>query len=379
MTGISRKGAAACGGKVLGDCVVELEVVTEIDYEAGLKKNKEMFGKFGCSGIGKVLGGGDVVVGRSFDLLYSNNPAYVIRTDVEGYYKTVGLSYNVFDGHSFDDVKENGVTHDELLTLLFFTVDAMNEKGLYIEANMRDEQPAETGMAVSTGTNPGAELSLSFPALVRYVSERCATVDEAVELASSLNVYDMSNGQVNWGAGYFMADASGHFGVLELMDNKLVWSDGQRCQANFYINDDYKDKAVIGSGIGRYALLESEIGAVESEDDMMALMKKVRYSQVRDPYHCPFDARSELCGMGDGHEDFGGMLTLDMSTDERYKDAILEKLEASGAPEREKPLQQLKDEGTQWLSVWQSAANCSRKSIRAVFFEDDALTFDFAV
>ena len=366
-------------GEVLGDYVIELPVITEIDYEAGLAKNKEMFGKFGCSGIGKVLDDGDMVVGRSFDLYYSNNPAYIIRTNVEGFYKTVGLAYNTFDGHTFDDVKENGVTQDELLTLLFFTVDVMNEKGLYIEANMREEQPEETGIAISTGTNPDAEVSLSFPALVRYLGERCATVDEAVELANSLNVYGMSNGKVNWGGGYFMADESGHFGVLELVDNKLIWTDGQNCQTNFYINDEYRDKAIIGSGIGRYELLESEIESVQTADDMTALMKKVRYSQILDPYNCLFDPRSEASGVGEQYEALGGMLTLDMCADDQYKDTILEAMEASGSQEREKSLQQLKDEGTQWLSVWQTTANCNKKSLKVVFFEDDALTFDFTV
>ena len=366
-------------GEAIGDYVIELPVITEIDYEAGLKKNKEMFGKFGCSAIGKVLDDGDMVVGRSFDLYYSNNPAYVIKTDVEGFYKTVGLAYNTFDGHTFDDVKENGVTQDELLTLLFFTEDVMNEKGLYIEADMRSEQPKETGIAISTGTNPDAEVSLSFPALVRYLGERCATVDEAVELANSLNVYGMSNGEVNWGGGYFMADESGHYGVLELIDNKLIWTDGQNCQTNFYLNDEYKDKAIIGSGTGRYELLESEIESVQSEDDMTALMKKVRYSQIRDPYNCLFDPRSEYSGVGEKYESVGGMLTIDMCADDQYKDTIFEAMEAAGAKERAKSVQQLKDEGTEWLSVWQTIANCNNRSIKVIFYEDDALTFDFTV
>lgn len=366
-------------GEVLGDYVVELPVITQIDYEAGLKKNKEMFAKFGCSGIGKVLDNGDMVVGRSFDLYYSNNPAYVVKTAVEGFYKTVGLAYNTFDGHTFDDVKKNGVTQDELLTLLFFTEDVMNEKGLYIEADMRDEQPKDTGISISTGTNPDAEVSLSFPAVVRYLGERCATVDEAVELAKTLNVYGMSNGKFNWGGGYFMADESGHYGVLELIDNKLIWTDGQNCQTNFYINAEYKDKAVLGSGTGRYDLLQSEIGSVKTEDDMTALMKKVRYTQKADPYNSLFDPRSEVCGQGEAYAQFGGILTLAMAADDQYKDTILAAMEESGAKVRAKSVQELKDEGTEWLSVWQTTANCNKRSIKVVFNEDDALTFDFTV
>ena len=146
-------------GKVLADYIIELPVVTEIDYEAGLKKNVEKFGKFGCSAVGKVVDNGDMVVGRSYDLFYGNNPAYIIRTNVEGFNKTVGLAYNSFDGRTFNEVKESGLTQEEILTLLFFTAEIMNEKGFYIEANMRPKQPEETGIAISTGTNPSAEVT----------------------------------------------------------------------------------------------------------------------------------------------------------------------------------------------------------------------------
>ncbi len=366
-------------GKVLGDYVIELPVVTEIDYETGLKRDKEKLGKFGCSAVGKVLDDGNMVIGRSYDLYYSNNPAYVIKTNVEGFYKTVGLAYNSFEGSTFEEVKEKGLPQDELLSLLFFTGEIMNEKGFYIEANMRSEQPKETGISISTGTNPDAEVTLSFPAMVRYLAERSATVDEALELANSLNVHGMSNGTVNWGGSYFMADETGHFGVLELVDNKLIWNDGQNCQTNFYINDEYKDKAVIGSGIGRYDLLESGIGSVKSEDDMTALIKKVRYTQILDPYNCPFDPRSESSGVGEEFKDLGGMLTIDMCADDKYKDEILKAMEETGAKEREKSVQQRKDESTQWLSAWQTVSNCNKKSMKIIFFEDDALTFDFTV
>ncbi len=373
------KGDENIHGTVLGDSVIELPVITEIDYEAGLKKSKELFGGFGCSAVGKVLDNGDMVVGRSLDLFYSNNPAYVIRTDVEGYYKTVGLAYNTFGGSTFEDVKENGVTYDELLTLLFFTADVLNEKGLYIEADMRSEQPEWTGIVASTGTNPDAEVSVSFPALVRYLGERCATVDEAVEMAYSLNVYGMNTEAFSWCGGYFIADSTGHYGVLELVDNKLIWCDYQNCQTNFYINEEYKDRAVVGNGTGRYDLLVSEIDSVESDEDMANLMKKVRYAQVLDPYNCLFDPTGECSGFGEGYESVGGAITVEMIRSGEYRDALMEMLEEEGKVEREKPLQQLKDEGTQWLSAWQTVANCNKKTLHVTFFEDDSLAFDFSL
>ena len=366
-------------GTILGDSVIELPVITEIDYEAGLAKSKAMFGQFGCSATGKVLPDGDMVIGRSLDLFYSNNPAYIIRTNVEGYYKTVGIAYNPFDGHSFEDVKANGVTADELLTLLFFTADIMNEEGFYIEANMRAEQPDWTGIAPSTGTNPSSEVSVSFPALIRYLAERCATVDQALELVSTLNVYGMITDDFSWCCGYFLADATGHYGVLELVDNQLIWTDYQNVQANFYLNEQYKDKAIMGNGKGRYNVLKAGIDSVQSEEDMTALIKQVRYSQILDPYNCLFDPCGENSGFGEAYEAFGGYLSADMCVSPEYREQILEIMEAEGAVEREKSLQQLKDEGIQWLSAWQLVANCNKKSLHVIFFEDDSLTFDFTV
>ena len=363
--------------KVLADYVIELPTVTEIDYEGGLAENVAKFAKFGCSATGKVLDNGDMVVGRSYDLFYGYNPAYVIRTNVEGFNKTVGLAYNTFDGRTFEDVKVNGITEKEIQTLIFFTAEIMNEKGFYIEANMRPKQPEDTGIAISTGTNPGAEITATLPALVRYLSERCDTVSEALELANTLNVCAFSNGEVNWCGGYFMADASGHFGVLELVDNKLVWNEGQNCQTNFYINDEYKTRATLGTGLGRYELLRSEIDQVNTEDDMMALINKVRYTQILDPLNCPFDPCSECCG--EPIDEDGNVLTLQMCAEGKYRDAILSGMEKTGAIERAKSIEQLKDEGTQWLSAWQTTANCNKKSIKVVFYEDDALTFSFTV
>ena len=365
--------------KVLGDYVVELPTITSIDYEAGLKKNKDMFGKFGCSAVGKVLDNGDMLVGRSFDLYYSNNPAYVIRTNVEGYYKTLGLAYNTFDGKDFKTIKENGVTQDELLTLLFFTEDVMNEKGLYIEADMRPEQFSDSGIKENTGTNPSAKVSLSFPALVRYLGERCASVTEAVEMANTLNVYGMNNGEFSWGGGYFLADSTGHYGVLELVDNKLIWSDYANCQTNFYINDEYKDKATNGSGLGRYDLLTSKIGSVTNEKEMAELMKDVKYTQLMYPYQSKYNVVSELCGEGELYKELGGRLDLNMCRSHEYDEKVLKLLEEKEAIERAKPLQQLKDEGKEWLSVWQTVANCNKKTMSFTFFEDDTLTFDYTL
>ncbi len=366
-------------GKVWGSHVIELPVITEINYEKGLADDDRLFGQYGCSAIVKTLDNGDTIVGRSMDLYYSNRPAYVLRTAVPGFYKTVGLAYNSFGGPTFAEVTEKGVSEGDISELLFFTTDVMNEKGFYIEANMRPGEPKETGILPSSGTNPGAEYRLSFAALPRFLGERCATVEEAAALAETLDVHGMRTKDFDWCGAVLMVDAFGHRGLLELVDNKLVWLDGQNAQANFYVNDEYKDKAIFGSGYGRYELLQKGIDDVLTEKDMMNLIAKVKYSQIRTPYTCLFDPITEFTGPDPAFVEWGGVLTVPEARNPENKERLLAVIDETYRFEKEPSLQELRDDGTQWYSVFQVVANCNRENLHVMFFEDPNLVFDFAV
>ncbi len=361
--------------------VIELPAFTSVDYKAGLALDDKLFGKYGCSAIVKKLGNGDTIVGRSMDLYFSHKPAYIIRTEVPGYLKTVGLAYNPFVGPNFDVVEKEGISQEEALPLLFFTTDIMNEKGLYIEGNMRTGQPKETGIADSSGTNPGAEWRMSFAGLIRFLGERAGSVEEAVALAKTVDVHGMKNDKINWSGSLYMADATGHHGVLELVDNKLSWLDGQNAQTNFYLTPEYRYKAVYGSGIGRYATLQNGIGAVATEQNMMDLISKVSYMQLLMKDEWTFDPRSEFSEETNNpaFAKFGGSLTLKDAVAEENREYLYDLIRQFGRAERKKSIDQLKDEGIQWQSIFQLVANCNKGNLHVMFFEDPNLVFDFAV
>ncbi len=336
--------------------------------------------QWGCSAIAKVLDNGDTVVGRSMDLFYSHRPGYIVRTAVDGFYKTVGISYSSFNGPTFEEVKERGITQEEALPIIFFTTDILNEKGLYIEGNMRPQQPECTGIKDSDGTNPDAEQSYSIGALIRFLGERAGSVDEAVELANTVNVSGINNGAVVWGGALFMADSTGHYGVLELCDNKLIWNEMANCQTNFYLNEEYKDKAIIGGGAGRYDTLQEGIGAVKTQQDMQDLIAKVKYTQLWEPDTCQFDPRGEMPDMDpEGLKEYGGYITTEYALAEENREPIMNHLREVGAIEKAKPLSQLKDEENEWQSSYQSIVNCNEETLRVIFFEDPKLTFDLTV
>lgn len=366
--------------KVLGDYVVELPVFTSIDYKKGMELDKKMFGNWGCSACCKVLPNGDTVVARSMDLNYSHKPGYVVRTAVKGFNKTVGVSYSPFYGDDFKVVVEKGVSEDDAYHTLFFTTDILNEKGLYLEGNMRPSQPEITGIKDNTGTKPGAEYSMSMAALIRFLGERANNVNEAVELANTVNVYGVAHGPIKWGAAIFMADKTGHYGVLELCDNKLIWNDYAHCQTNFYINKEYKDRAIIGLGKGRYDTIEPHIDECKTEEDMKNLIDKVKYGRNFDPDTCPFDVRGELPGIDPvAFKDFGGYLSTEEAFKEENKELILNYMREDGKKVLAKSIEQRRDDGKDWHSAYQSVCNTNKGTLKVKYFEDDKLWFTLKV
>ena len=366
---------SSIGFTVIGDHVIELDTITDIDFEKGLEYFETNFGAFGCTAVGKVISNGDMIIGRSYDLEYSNAPAYIVKTAIPGHYKTIGVAYNAFTGTALEDIEKNGISEDELLTIYCMTGDVLNEKGFYIEANMRDTQPEETGIKECSGTNPGAEVRLSFATLLRYLGERAATVDEALEIAYSLDVYGFKTETVSWGGGIFMADATGHYGVLELVDNKLVWNDMQPAQANFYLSPDYIDRAEIGMGLGRYETVMEGREAVDSEEDMRALITKVRYFQSNDPDNCIFDPISELTGTVIN----GKRYLLSDIKDESNREFLMSVMREGGKAELEKSVEQMRNEKLSWVAAYQTVVNCNKRTLSVVFFEDDNLTYSYSL
>ncbi len=367
-------------GTVIGDYIIELPEITEIDFDKALKFFEENYGRYnfeaGCTTVGKVTKDGDTLVGRSYDLYYSYSPAFVVHTAIPGHYKTIGICYNGFNGAvTFEKAKKSGLSEKDLYTVYCMSGDVLNEKGFYVEANMRNAQPADTGIKESNGTNPGADLRMSFATLVRYLGENAATVNEALEIANSIDVYGFKTDKISWCGGLFLADATGHYGVLELVDNKLVWNDMQQAQANFYLSPEYKDKATLGMGFGRYDTVMAGIDAVENEDDMRSLINKVRYLQSNDPDTCAFDPITEHTGaVIDGKTYY----IKDMF-DPINREILAELMREKAQKIKTMSVDELRADGTTWLAAYQTIVNCNERTLTVQFFEDGRLTYHFSL
>lgn len=356
--------------------VFDAGIYKNLDYEFAKEYFKENYDNYGggCTAVAKVNKDGDTIVGRNLDLNISNKPAYVYRTNVKGCYKTIGLTYTFRDiSPDYNVVKKDGLPNDFAKLLPFMADDVLNEKGLYIELNMRNAEFKENGESKfsCSGTNSQSDERVYMFEIPRYIGEHCATVDEALEYVKGLNIYS-KNGY--WNYSFLIADSTGKYGVLEIAENNLFWNENQQCHTNFYINPDWNSIEKYKAGLGRYNKVMQNIDEVETQDQMFELMDSVSYFQFYNLRVCKFDYRSENVGAL-------SYATTDFLMDEKNAKWIKDLLTEYGDYVRSLNRTQLQDANQFWESSFTEVINCNEKTIFVRFFENDekkmVLSFDF--
>ena len=356
--------------KEVYEYVFDVGTIKSLDYdyaEEWFKNNYDNYGG-GCTAVAKVNDAGDTIIGRNMDLNISNKAAYILRTDVKDCYKTVGLMYTFRDyAPDYKDVKENGLPEEFSKVLPFLSDDVLNEKGLYVEVNMRNGEFWPDGKAKfsCSGTNPNSDERVYMFALPRYIGEHCATVDEALEYVKGLDVYSQDG---YWNYCFIIADKTGRYGLLEFAQNKVLWHEGQQAQANFYVDKEMNEIESFKTGIGRYNKVMEGIDAVKTEDDMFKLMDSVSYFQVYDIENCQFDYRSENVGAL-------SYATNDFVMDKENQKIIEAVMKENGAYVRSLTRQQLRDANEFWESAFTEVVNCNKRTLFVRFYEDDKKTF----
>lgn len=322
----------------------------------------------GCSAIAKTLPNGDTVVGRNMDLNISNKPAFIVRTNVEGHLKTVGLSYFYTILPDYKDVLENGLEENLYNLIPFLCTDVLNEAGLYIETNMRTGECWPNGVSkfACYGTNPDSDRHVRVSILPRLLGEECKTVDEALAYVKTLNLYTEEGKPTAWNFCFLLADATGKYGILEVADDKVIWHNMQPCQTNFYLDETLAKKEDYKAGVGRYELLMTNIDSVKTQADMYDLIRKVSYYQIYTP-HCPFDQRSEFVGSLPHY-------TTAYLLDEANRPEIEAYMKETGLKVTSKDRQTQQDINKYWESAFTELANCQKKTLFVRFFEDEERT-----
>lgn len=352
----------------ISDCVFETRVIKKTNQRLYDLFTKYVFcgNASGCSCVVKNLDDGDTVVGRNMDFYISNKPAFIVRTAEKNRYRTTGIAYYNDYIPDSESLRKHGLPRIFHVMLPLFCQDVMNDRGLYIEVNMRYSEVDEDGNLkfISTHTNPSSRERTCIAGLNTRIAQNCATVDEAVEYIKSLDLYSPSSPEMNWNFCYILADANGKYGLVEVADNKVYYQEGQNAQTNFYVARELYSRQQMKCGVGRYEKLMQGLPQVKSEGDMFKLMDSVSYSQSYNYEKCTFDARTEFIGEKPGW-------TYDYLMDEKNQAEVIAYMKSESERFSGYTREELKDDGSFWESSYTTVANCSRKTMRVRFFEDN--------
>lgn len=354
------------------DYVLDVGTYTSLDWDWALSNGEKLLNKMSChcSAAATQTDDGVTLVGRNFDFYINHNPLYIFRTAVDDCYETIGISNALNDAPEYSDTIKNGLSKEMEKAIPFIAVDSLNEKGLYIETNMRlgEWNEDESIKFSSSGTLNTETKPMSLQYLTLYLTQNCANVKQAIELVNQTNIYlPDSIDEIN--ICFLMADALGNYGVLEIADNEVYWLDKQPVQTNFYINKTCYEKSDYKAGLGRYSLLMEQVENVETFEEMFTLMDCVKYSTINDPENALFDIRSEYVGTYENWTD-------EYVLDEANKDEVLSLIKSDGEEFYSMTREELRNCGEFWESTMTSVVNCNEKSIFIRFFEDDSLTLN---
>ncbi len=363
--------------------IFEVDEYKTLDYDAAdefyAKINDNWGG--GCSAVSKMVDG-HRLVGRNMDQSISNKCVYIIRTDA-GEYKTFGLVYTHRDySPDYEEIQSKGLSDEFYKVLPFMCDDVLNDAGLHVEINMRHGEywPNGEDKFACSGTNPDSSERVFMFELPRYIGEHCATVEEAKEYVSTLNVYSQN---FYWNYCFIISDSEGHSSLLEFASNEVYWLDEEKldtyewlegyqpkaiAQANFYLNEAAWRTQDMKTGEGRYITLQNGIDAVQNRSDMYDLMRKVQYSSFYLDYdECKenhFDPRSEVLG------DLS-WATYDTVMDPAFEDEAKRLINEATAGILDMPRQEKRDINEFWESIFTEVVDVNAKEIFVRIFENE--------
>ena len=174
-------------------------------YKPEIKTEK---GKYGCSSLTVSSPDGSKLMGRNFD--FPSAIGVIMHTIPDNGYESI-TTFNVeFYGFG-EDYKPEGFKNQYMaLTGLFCALDGINEKGLAIADLM-------AGDSIETNQQSNKP-DLTTTAAIRYVLNKAANVDEALELLKGIDMHS----DAGFAHHYAIADASGRRVVVEYVDNKMI-------------------------------------------------------------------------------------------------------------------------------------------------------------
>ncbi len=205
------------------------------------------------------------IFGRNLD--NQTTDLAVIKTSPKDGYKSVSVVNLSFLGYNESYTPDKLMDRINTLATAYFPLDGVNEKGLAVGV-LQLQAPAT---AQDNGkTDVGTTLA------IRAMLDKCASVDEAIELLKGFDMYAAAKGCYH----FQIADAAGKSVVVSYVDNEMVITEKENgfiAATNFYLHDvpfEYEKQ-----GLDRYEILEKTLAekkSVLSANEGMELLKAVR-------------------------------------------------------------------------------------------------------
>lgn len=244
--------------------IAELAVLLQKHFHVQKGDLKMQSGGFACTTFNAFTKNGQHILARNFD--YKDAPSIVVWTAPENGYKSVGVTdTNVL---LYGDKLGEKKNRSRLLLAPYACMDGINEKGLSI---------AVLEIKTKATHQRTGKKNLTTTVMIRAVLDKCATVDEAVEL---FRKYDM-NDSLFCNYHYHIADASGKSIVIEYVNNEMRLispTDKTQYVMNFYLSPDGDNKKGFGYTREKWVKEAFEIcgGTVMEEQEAMKLLEKCR-------------------------------------------------------------------------------------------------------
>jgi len=284
------------GFKDLGNYVIELPDYTDSSVqEVGIASQNARYdhgdiSKIGCTAMVTTNSSGEVIVGRNMDVEISQDPAYIFKTTY-GKYKNFCVTYAPGVYLTYEEIKQLDTLDDNWLSMLIYNAtDCMNEKGLYVEANMRSSYSylSNYGLHSAHGEEtrddgtPWSELRVCTMAIPQLVTQNCSTVEEALEFLN--NSYDWYTIGMpsrphydGWNMCFIIGDATGEYGLIEIAQDTINYIPYQFGQANFYITPKWNILDTSSSGEGRLDKVSEIVNTVDTLEEAMDAMKSIMW------------------------------------------------------------------------------------------------------
>lgn len=239
----------------------------------------------GCSTFEAHNADGDHLLGRNFD--FKEAPCFVLWTHPENAYASVAVVDCNFMVYGDKHNRPKAFNSAQALLAPYCCVDGMNEKGLAI-AVLQIRTPA------TNQQDPGKK-DITTTAMIRAVLDKCATVDEAIELIKKYNMHDSLFTCYH----YQIVDKEKSV-VVEYVNNELHIIDrntelyendglGLQYVTNTYVTRNHGDEKAEEHGFDREKYIFNTLtqkGGVMSELEAMDLLSRVKlcYQHPRYPW-----------------------------------------------------------------------------------------------